>query len=158
KDAIEAYKRSETSYAGLAEKAKALKATLTAPVSNITKHVGQLDKFIFDLQATIKQQKASLAELALKARDAKSSEVDAAVKSAVANMDKASDQLKAIAECSKAAEEIRLAYSAQKLPDYGKLQTVVTKLGGAGDAVSLAGSSLKTCFQVLKDIGVPMPV
>jgi predicted nucleic acid-binding Zn-ribbon protein len=157
-DAIAAYKKAEKSYAGALDKAKAFKATLLAPVSDIEKHVGQLDKYVFEMQRAIQEQKAKLAELAAKAKDAKSPELEAAVRTCNANMDKAADQLKAIEACKLAAKEAKAAFEAQRVPDFGKLNGVVTKLAAATGPVSEVGSSLKTCYSALKKLGVAVPV
>ncbi len=152
--AIDAYKKTEKSYAGKLDKVKAFKETLLAPVSDIDKHVGQLDKFIFELQGSLKEQKDKLLELQKQSQGAKSSEVDTAIKTSIGNIDKATDQLKAIADCRGAAAQMKTDYAAQKLPDYGKLNAVVAKLGSCSTNVQSVGSSISTCISSLKKIGV----
>jgi hypothetical protein len=155
--AIKAYQKAEKSYAGVADKAKAFKAALLAPVTDIDKHVGQLDKYIFDMRTSLKEQQTNLAELADKATDSKSPEVISAVKTCQANIEKAADGLNDIEECKKSVLEIKTAYAAQKIPDYGKLNGVVARLGGNSSNVSQVGTSLKSAFSSLKKIGVAIP-
>jgi hypothetical protein len=155
KSAVQTYKKTETSYSGALQRAQAFKATLSTPVADIEKHVGQLDKYIFEMQSTIKAQKTKLDELA---REAGSEKVNAAVRKCVAQLEKASDQLKAIADCKAAAAEMKAAYAAQKLPDYGKLNSVVAAWNGASTVVSQVGTSVKTCLDLLKKLGVAVPV
>jgi hypothetical protein len=158
KDAIGTYKKTETSYSGLADKAKALKTILSMPVNDIDRHVGQLDKFIFQLQESIKTQREKLTDLAVQAKDAKAGELDAAVKTCLAKMDKARDQLAAIKECQTAAAEMKAAYKAQKVPDYGKLNSLIGKLSDAKQVVTEASGALNDCFTALKLLGVSVPV
>ncbi len=149
--AVDAYKKTEKSYSGKFDTVKAFKATLLAPVDDIEKHVGQLDKFIFSLQTSLKEQKAKLAEVKAKASN---KEVDAAVTQCNASIDKANDQLAAIGEAKSAAAKMKADYSAQKLPDYGKLNAVVAKISSNASTMQGVGSSLKTCFTSLKKLGV----
>jgi len=152
--AIDAYKKTEKTYSGKLDKVKAFKETIFAPVSDIDKHVGQLDKYIFELQGSLKEQKDKLLALQKQAVDAKSGEVDTAVKTCIANIDKATDQLKAITEAKASVVEIKSAYAAQKIPDYGKLNAVVVKLQGNASTVQSVGSSISSCISSLKKIGV----
>ncbi len=154
KKAIEAYKKTEKTYGGKLDKVKAFKETIFAPVTDIDKHVGQLDKFIFELQGSLKEQKEKLLGLQKQAQDSKSAEVDAAVKTCIGNIDKATDQLKAITEAKSSVVEIKTAYAAQKIPDYGKLNAVVVKLQGSSSTVQSVGSSISSCITSLKKIGV----
>lgn len=154
KKAIEVYKKTEKTYAGKLDKVKAFKETIFAPVTDIDKHVGQLDKYIFDLQGSLKEQKEKLLALQKQAQDAKSGEVDAAVKTCIGNIDKATDQLKAINEAKASVVEIKSAYAAQKIPDYGKLNAVVARINSNSSTIQTIGSSISSCISSLKKIGV----
>jgi len=152
--AIKAYKKTETLYAGASDKLNAFKAALTAPVSDIDKHVGQLDKFIFDLRNNLKEQNAKCVELEAKIKAASSPEAEASLKAAKASLAKADDTLKAIDEIKSSAAAIKQQYAAAKVPDFGKLNSVVAKLNSNSGTVSQVGSAMKTCFTSLKKIGV----
>jgi hypothetical protein len=153
--AIEKYKKAEKSYAGTADKAKAFIAGLQAPVSAIDKHVGQLDKYIFEMQQKLKEQKAKLAEIQKQATN--QAEVASAVKTCEAAIDKANDSLAKISEASKAAAEVKKAYAAQKIPDYGLLNSVVVFAQSNSSTVQQVGSALGTCMSSLKKLGVAIP-
>jgi len=152
--AIAKYQKAEKSYAGTADKAKAFIAGLQAPVQAIDKHVGQLDKYIFEMQQQIKEQNAKLDELN---KQAKNPEVDKAVKTCQAALDKANDSLKDIGEAKGEAAEIKKSYAAQKIPDYGRLNKLVVAAQSNSGTLQTVGTALKSCFASLKKLGVAVP-
>jgi hypothetical protein len=154
KDAIEKYKVVEKGGGGT-DKAKAFVAALQAPVQAIDKHVGQLDKYIFEMNTKLKEQNAKLDEMEKKAPDSK--EVSEAVKTCKAAIFKAEQSLAKIKEAGAAAEEVKKAYKAQKIPEFGKLSTLINFASSNATTMSNVGSAVSTCFSSLKKLGVAIP-
>jgi conjugal transfer/entry exclusion protein len=152
--AIEKYKAAEKKYAGTTDKIKAFTTALQAPVQGIDKHVGQLDKYIFECQKNLKEQLAKTDEIIKKGNNA---EVEKALKPCEAQIQKALDTLDSIHDISKEAAEVKKAYKAQKIPDFGKLNSLVSFASSNSGTLSTVGSSIQTAFSSLKKLGVALP-
>ncbi len=152
--AVEKYKVVEAG-GGKVDKAKAFVAALQAPVDALDKHVGQLDKYIFEMQQKLKEQNAKLDEMQKKA--ANSNEVAEAVKTCKVAILKAQQSLTKITEAGAAAAEVKKAYKAQKVPEFGKLSTVINFASSNSTTISNVGTAISSCFTSLKKLGVAIP-
>jgi hypothetical protein len=154
---IKTYQKLEKIKSGKLDKVKAFKESLLSPITDLDKHVGQLDKFIFEMNAALMEQHNKLTELANNTKDANAPEVVAAVRDCQGNIEKAADSLKGIEDCKAAAVEIKTQYNAQKVPDFGKLSTALNRIAGSSSVLMTIGQSLKTAFTALKKLGVAIP-
>jgi len=142
------YDKAQKDYAGKVDKLKAFFVKAMAPIQDLHKHVGQLDKFIFEIKAGLKKQDAELKELTAKAKDAK--DVLSEIGKCNAEMHKANDALDAIEAVTKAAGVAKTDYDQMKSPDLGPLNGAVSKLEGAGSYIKTLGTVVKGLSKVVK--------
>jgi predicted RNase H-like nuclease (RuvC/YqgF family) len=153
--AIKKYETASKSYAGTADKAKAFIAALQAPVSAIDKHVGQLDKYIFECQKSLKEQMGKVEEIAKTAKD--NAEVKKALQPCQAAIEKAVDTLGEIRKITNEAITIKQQYNQKKIPDFGKLNSVVVFASSNSTTLSNVGTAIQHGFGALKKLGVALP-
>ena len=121
-----------------------------APIQDLHKHVGQLDKFIFEIKTGLKKQDAELKELTAKAKDSK--DLLSEIGKCNAEMHKANDALDAIEAVTKAAGVAKTDYDQMKSPDLGPLNGAISKLEGAGSFIKTLGTVVKGLSKVVKTL------
>ncbi len=142
--------------AALSDKLKAAKTLLSGKLDGLDKHVGQLDKFVFEAREQLKAQQADLALVLQKARDSgdpglvkKADALELAIKESMT-------ALSGMKDVQTEAAKVRAEFAAQKLPELGALDRLVQRVHEAGPYLKKVADGVKEVIDLAQKLSAAL--
>ncbi len=142
--------------AALSDKLKAAKTLLSGKLDGLDKHVGQLDKFVFEAREQLKSQQADLALVLAKARESgdtglvkKADTLELAIKDSMT-------ALSGMKDVQTEAAKVRAEFAAQKLPELGALDRLVQRVHEAGPYLKKVADGVKEVIDLAQKLSAAL--